>query len=170
LFTEATIRVNVVRLATPPSDIILSPTNLPSLNQNVGTLSVIDNNLFGVYSYSIIGGDLASKLSITTPNILKLETGLDGSEAGYNVEILATDETNLTYQKLVNITYNSKGIYPLAISGYTSSKYTPIEPQTRQELIVKNTPIEPQTRQELIVKNIPILSLISSTNSFNILN
>jgi hypothetical protein len=155
LFTEIPLRVNVVRLATPPTDIILSPTVLPSLNQNIGTLSVIDNNLLGTYSYSIIGGDLASRLSITSPNIVRLQTALDGSEAGYNIEIEATDETNLTYQKLVSITYDSKDTYPLAVPGDTSSNYVPITPQTKEELVVKN---------------IPILSLTSSTNSFNLLN
>jgi hypothetical protein len=114
LYVEGTLVVNVVQVPETPTDIFLSSANIGGLG-TIGNLSAIDQDANSNFTYSIVGGTLASYLTIVGSDLV-LATELTGSETALDVTIRCTDETGLWFEKAFVLNGNIQLSYSPTLS------------------------------------------------------
>jgi hypothetical protein len=126
LYVDLPLRVNIVQMPEQPNDINLSATTLGEVGGIIGTISTIDPDNVGSYTYTIVGGSLAGYLAIGTggnANKLILNSPLDGGQIGYDVLIRSTDEAGFWVQKSFTLSYSNNSLFPQIATTTSTALY-----------------------------------------------
>jgi len=102
---EDIFNVNITNANDVPTDVTISNNefaeNLPSGN-TIGTLSSTDEDAADTYTYSLVGGDLAS-FSIDGDKLVNTETFNFENKASYTIRVRTTDGSGSTFEKDIDI-------------------------------------------------------------------
>ena len=119
MYVEKVFTINVTNVNEPPTNILLSSSNITEGNAvgaTVGNLSTVDPE-GGAFTYSIISGDTGD-FTISGSQLLASSVFSYDTKKLYSVTIRSTDSTSLYYDKTFSI--NILKYYPAAGTWYIS--------------------------------------------------